>query len=103
MPVVIAGLFWGLIKEKTLLQRFLSTKLMQVLGKSSYTLYLIHYSFFSYLIQKYISSNTIIVIIIIQVAAILIWHFVEEPLNLSIRSHFRSHPPSVAKPGTLSV
>jgi peptidoglycan/LPS O-acetylase OafA/YrhL len=88
MPIVIALLFWGLIKERSGLQKLLSTKVFEVLGKSSYTLYLIHYGTYTYLINKYVSSNIVITILIIQVSAILAWWFIEEPMNKMIRDRF---------------
>ncbi len=88
-PIAIALLFWGLINERSALQRILSTKVFEVLGKSSYTLYLIHYGAYTYLI-RFISTNLLIEILILQVSAILAWKFIEEPLNHWIRGLFRT-------------
>jgi len=87
-PMVVALLFWALINETSALQRLLSTKVFEVLGKSSYTLYLIHYGTYTYLINKYVSKNLFIVILILQISAILAWRFIEEPMNKMIRSLF---------------
>jgi peptidoglycan/LPS O-acetylase OafA/YrhL len=87
-PIAIALLFWALINERSVLQRVLSTKVFEVLGKSSYTLYLIHYGVYTYLINKYVSSNLLIMILIVQLSAILAWKFIEEPLNYWIRGLF---------------
>jgi peptidoglycan/LPS O-acetylase OafA/YrhL len=87
-PALIALLFWALINERSAFQRLLSTKVFEVLGKSSYTLYLIHYGIYSYLVSKYISSNILLEILILQLSAILAWKFIEEPLNYWIRGLF---------------
>ncbi|MDP4148449.1 MAG: acyltransferase [Bacteroidota bacterium] len=105
LPVAIALLFWGLIHERTWLQRMLSTKVFEVLGRSSYTLYLIHYGAFTGLIHSYITKNFFLVVLILQVTAILAWKFIEEPLNHYIKDAFRRrkpgpHPP-VAKSNVL--
>jgi peptidoglycan/LPS O-acetylase OafA/YrhL len=87
-PIAVALLFWSLINERSAFQRILSTKVFEVLGKSSYTLYLIHYGTYSYLVSRYISSNLLIEILILQLSAILAWKFIEEPLNHRIRTLF---------------
>jgi peptidoglycan/LPS O-acetylase OafA/YrhL len=45
VPVVIALMIAGLIDERTWLQRFLSTRLMVLLGNASFAFYLIHISY----------------------------------------------------------
>ncbi len=43
LPVFgVSLLFWGFLTEETLLRKLLSTKLFQVVGRSSYAFYLIH-------------------------------------------------------------
>jgi len=42
LPIGIAVFYFGLIKEKSIISSFLSTKTMQLLGKSSYIFYLLH-------------------------------------------------------------
>jgi peptidoglycan/LPS O-acetylase OafA/YrhL len=42
LPLPIASLLWGLIHERTWLQRLLQSRLLTLLGKSSYAFYLIH-------------------------------------------------------------
>jgi peptidoglycan/LPS O-acetylase OafA/YrhL len=87
-PISVSFVLWGLIKEKTALQRLLSTRMFDILGRSSYVLYLIHYGVFSYLVSHFISSNLFIDIVVLQLMAILGWKFVEEPLNKLIKTGF---------------
>jgi peptidoglycan/LPS O-acetylase OafA/YrhL len=89
LPVAIALLFWGLIHERTWLQRLLSTRAFEVLGKSSYTLYLIHFGVYTALVQAFITRNLFLIVLIVQVTAILAWKFIEEPLNHFIKGVFR--------------
>src|SRR3984957_6590303 len=42
LPFPIAVLYWGLIREDTLLSRFLSSKLCGLLARGSYSFYLLH-------------------------------------------------------------
>jgi peptidoglycan/LPS O-acetylase OafA/YrhL len=101
LPVAVALLFWGLMHERTWLQRLLSTKVFEVLGRSSYTLYLIHFGTFTGIIHSYITRNFFLVVLIVQVTAILAWKYIEEPLNQYIKEAFRrrkaERPPPVIK------
>lgn len=80
----IAILFYGLLKERTLLSRFLSTETMVFLGKSSYVFYLVHFGVFSHITLKF-TNNMLLHFVIINVFSILIFKFFEEPVNLFIR------------------
>jgi len=84
----VALLILGLATEKTLLNKILSSNLFQILGKSSYTLYLVHWGIFSYLLGIMTGNNTILLIIAVQILAILLWRFIEEPLNTKISNYF---------------
>jgi len=105
LPIGISALFYGLIKEKSFVRRFLSTRLMELLGKSSYAFYLIHVGIISVLIGPYVEKiiNSIladhavfgevvriaIMFVILNVIAIIIFKAIEEPLNNSIKSYFK--------------
>ncbi|MFK7059219.1 acyltransferase [Flavobacterium oreochromis] len=56
-------LFIGLIREKTIISKFLSTQIIQILGKSSYAFYLIHLGILYDFFHKYFGYWTIFVII----------------------------------------
>lgn len=85
LPVFgIAPLFFGLIKEKTLISNFFSTKTLQLLGKSSYIFYLIHLGIFVTILNK-ISSNQWFVFITLNLISILLYLYIETPLNKLIR------------------
>ena len=75
----IAILYWGLITEKTIVSKFLSTKWMIFFGKISYVFYLIHIQ-----VGK-INDNIIFVSILSILLSAIIFKLIEEPLNLYLR------------------
>ncbi len=87
LPVFgIAPLFLGLIKEKTFLQKFFSTKIILLLGKSSYIFYLIHLGIFVTILNK-ISSNQLFVFISLNVISVVLYRYLESPINKIIRKN----------------
>ncbi|QDP85532.1 acyltransferase [Chryseobacterium sp. SNU WT5] len=84
----IAPLIWGLIFEDTFIKRFLSSKLMVLLGKSSYIFYLIHKGFIPMLIYDYIAENVLLIFVLLNILSIIMFKYLEEPLNLWIRKKF---------------
>ena len=42
LPIFIAAFYWGLVTERSLVRRALSTRLADLLGRSSYAFYLVH-------------------------------------------------------------
>lgn len=84
----IAPLLYGLIFEKTWIQKLLGSRPMVLLGKSSYVFYLIHKGFMPIFINDYISDNKLIIFILLNLISILMFHFLEEPANIWIRKKF---------------
>ncbi|MCB0508351.1 MAG: acyltransferase [Bacteroidetes bacterium] len=84
LPIGIAILFYGLIKERTIIRTLLSTKLMMLLGKSSYIFYLIHMGFISFWLSD-LFNNTIISFILLNIFSVALHLFIEEPCNNLIR------------------
>lgn len=84
----IAPLIWGLIFEDTFIKRFLSTKYMVLLGKSSYIFYLIHKGFIPILIYDHVAENVLLIFVVLNVLSILLFKFLEELINLWIRKRF---------------
>ncbi len=83
----IAPLFYGLIKEKNIISIILSSKLFQLLGKSSYIFYLIHIGFIANILNK-ISQNYLFQFIALNIISIGLYWFIEKPLNNFIRKKF---------------
>lgn len=86
----IAPLLWGLIYEKTILQKILGSRIFVLLGKSSYVFYLIHKGFIPIFMTDYITDNKLIIFILLNVISILMFTYLEEPLNHFIRKKFNS-------------
>lgn len=86
----IAPLLWGLINEKTILQKILGSRFFVLLGKSSYVFYLIHKGFIPIFINDYITDNKLIIFVLLNVISILMFTYLEEPLNRFIRKKFTS-------------
>ena len=84
----IVPLLWGLIHERTWVSRFLSTDTMVLMGKSSYVFYLIHKGFIPILIYDYIAENVAVIFILITFLSVLMFKYVEEPLNHFIRKRY---------------
>lgn len=82
----IAPLFLGLIKEKTFISDFFSSKTLQLLGKSSYIFYLIHLGIFVTILNK-ISNNQWFVLLSLNLISIVLYRYIETPLNKYIRKN----------------
>lgn len=111
LPLGIAVLYYGLIIEKSWLQKFLSSATMQLLGKSSYILYLIHIgviaNFIKNVSRAFIDQQfnwfdnhglewvpeklndsvlyIILVFVLLNLVSIVLYKIMEEPLSLAIR------------------
>jgi peptidoglycan/LPS O-acetylase OafA/YrhL len=111
LPIGVAMLFYGLINEASWFKNFLSTPIMQLLGKSSYIFYLVHIGFISHTASVWadgwvnrlydwldakeynwiinnINSNVIttgIVFIILNIVSITLYKLIEHPVNEWIR------------------
>jgi len=77
---------YGLIVEKSLINKLFSTTIFQILGKSSYAFYLIHVGFISYFTSNYFHTPLIVHFVIIIVLSILLYYFIENPMNKLIRN-----------------
>lgn len=85
-PVATAFLIYGLIKERSLLYKFLSSSPIELIGKSSYVFYLIHAGLYADVIAKYTGHNIIILYLCLQALSIIIFLSIEKPLNTKIKT-----------------
>jgi peptidoglycan/LPS O-acetylase OafA/YrhL len=97
LPVPIAVLYWGLIREDTMLSRFLSSKVCGLLARGSYSFYLLHTLIIHYISLPMLTSTNGyrplyvgVTFVVTWLIAILLFLFYEEPLNILIRQRFRS-------------
>ncbi|MGV1019712.1 acyltransferase family protein [Empedobacter falsenii] len=86
----IVPLLWGLINEQTIIQKFLSSRYMVLLGKSSYIFYLIHKGFIPIFINDYLTSNKLLLFILLNIISILMYIYLEEPINNFIRKKYNT-------------
>ncbi|RAK69816.1 acyltransferase family protein [Hymenobacter edaphi] len=90
LPLALATLFLGLIQERTLVSRLLSTNVFSVLGKSSYAFYLVHMGFFQALLAEQINTKTplgaLLIFLNLVMFSIALFYLFEEPANKAIRA-----------------
>lgn len=80
MTISIVIFLYGLITERSIVSKLLSTRLFILLGKSSYAFYLIHMGYFVALV-KLISNDFLVIFLLINIVAIALYSFVEEPIR----------------------
>ncbi|HEV2480785.1 MAG TPA: acyltransferase [Puia sp.] len=88
LPPGIALLFYGLIAERSWWQRLLASRLLGILGKSSYVFYLIHVPLFGLFYFGWFGQKPLPTFICIEVLAWLLYIGIEHPLNGLIRRKF---------------
>jgi peptidoglycan/LPS O-acetylase OafA/YrhL len=94
LPICYAMIYYGLIVEQTWLRRFLASDMMVLLGKSSYIYYLIHMGLVEAIVERIAPDfrtwhGAIIQFILLNLIAIVLFKFIEDPLNHWIRKHWR--------------
>jgi len=88
LPVGITILFYGLIYYESLIQRFLSSRIMVQLGNSTYSFYLLHTTFVLSYIFKFISTNIFIAFICMVIVSFIFHKLIEQPLAIFVRKRF---------------
>ncbi|WP_322971840.1 acyltransferase [Faecalibacter sp. LW9] len=86
----IVPILYGLIHEKTFIQRILGYKYIVLLGKSSYVFYLIHKGFIPIFINDYITNNKLLLFILLNIISVVLFYMIEEPLNNYIRNRYKN-------------
>ena len=79
LPIAIAVFFWGLMSEKTIISRLLSTKFFILLGNASFVFYLIHLSYFNMKLKSYLylpDRN----FVLLWICSVIIYLLIEKPL-----------------------
>lgn len=83
----IIPLIIGLVKEKTLLAKFLELDFIEFLGKSSYSFYIIHMGVFSNLLFSFTGNITFVYLSMVLLSTV-IFKCIEEPCNRFIKKKF---------------
>ena len=110
MPAPIALLYCGLIREDTALSRALSGGLAGLLGRSSYSFYLLHMLVIDYLsrpllaaLPDYRPAVVLATLLGAWALAIALFTWYEEPVNLAIRRWLKSKGSPVALAATAAA
>ncbi len=107
MPLPIALLYLGLIRETTILSRMLSGKFIGLLGRASYAFYLMHMLVIDHLAKPFfpMEEHRVLSILltfgITWLLSVLLFLCFEEPVNGFIRKRFKSNAKSVGMTDTL--
>ena len=107
MPLPIAVLYLGLIRETTILSRMLSGKFIGLLGRASYAFYLLHMLVINHLAKPFLpmaehrSLSILLTFGITWLLSVLLFLCFEEPVNGFIRRKFKSNEKSVGMADTL--
>lgn len=84
-PVFVTGLLYGLIVERSVVQMFFSSRMLTLLGKSSYAFFLVHTSMLAWWIYHYVTpGNYWGMYIGAYVISIILYFTVEQPLRTLI-------------------
>jgi len=108
IPWPIVLLYWGLIRENTVLARLLSGHVAGLLGRSSYSFYLLHTLIIGYLgvpllvrMTGYRTLCVLLTFVITWLLSVVLFVLYEEPVNLFIRRRFKSKDRWVGLQATL--
>jgi peptidoglycan/LPS O-acetylase OafA/YrhL len=108
IPFPIAVLYLGLIRENTVLSRLLSSSVSGLLGRSSYSFYLLHTLVINYIGVPLLLSRdgfrplyVLLTLVVTWFASILLFVAYEEPVNMLIRRIFRSRDKTLGMQSTL--
>lgn len=88
LPLGIIIFFKAIITEENIFTKILSSKLFEILGKSSYAFYLIHLGIFPDFLTRLNINNYFARFIILVALSIVLYKLVEEKLNVLIRSFY---------------
>jgi peptidoglycan/LPS O-acetylase OafA/YrhL len=108
IPFPIAVLYWGLMRENTVLSRLLSSNVSGLLGRSSYSFYLLHTLVIDYIGVPLLLSRggfrplyVLVTLVVAWFASVLLFVGYEEPVNMLIRRVFRSKDKTIGMQSTL--
>ncbi|MGE5414306.1 MAG: acyltransferase family protein [Syntrophomonadaceae bacterium] len=115
LPVFIATFYWGLIRERSLARSLLSGRVADLLGRSSYAFYLIHFGFLrDVLLARFVYETGRLssaagawtaalvrttggLFLLVNLLAILLYAAIERPANRLLRRAFATpHRPELA-------
>jgi peptidoglycan/LPS O-acetylase OafA/YrhL len=84
LPLGICALLYGLVTERGILSRLLSSTAFDLLGKSSYAFYLVHTGVFSAILVNYLGWSLLARFAALNMLAIVLYKLVEHPLQKAL-------------------
>ncbi len=88
LPFAIICFLWGLLTEKTVVQTILSSKLLVILGKSSYLFYLLHKGLLERFLLPCLQNYYFLTFLALNALSVLLFYAVEQPLHKRLRKKF---------------
>ena len=93
LPILTAAFYWGLIREATWLRRILSTRVADLLGRSSYAFYLVHLGLFGNVLGYVLGLTALLEsvavrFVFVTLLSILLYWGIESPANRFLRRRF---------------
>ncbi|MGY2132729.1 acyltransferase family protein [Hymenobacter sp. HD11105] len=88
----VCALYVGLIREQSSLRRLLETKLFILLGRASYSFYLIHMGILSRFLDLHVSTNSLVKFVLTNILAVLLFKAIEVPMHRSLIKRYRWQP-----------
>lgn len=88
IPASFGLLFYGLVTESSWLKQLLATKPLLLLGKSSYAFYLLHIGLFAEVFYFHVTSNVLLLYLLLQVSSIAAYKFFEKPVYFYLLRKF---------------
>ncbi len=90
LPVLVCVLFLGLVRERTWLQRMLSTPAFLFLGRTSYAFYLVHFGVVSTQVAARLQIanpqvKVAVLFVALNIIAAVLYLLIEHPANMWIR------------------
>ena len=107
IPAPIVLLYLGLIREETALSRWCSGRLAGLLGRSSYSFYLLHTGIIRYVLLPWfpVNEHRLLCVtggfVMTWLLSVMLFAFYEEPVNIFIRRLFHSKERWVGLQATL--
>ena len=81
VPLAVGCFLFGLIVEKTFVYIFLKSKLVIILGHSSFAFYLLHAGIIANYFMNLFEQNTIVLLLFLQGLSIFVFYGIEKPLK----------------------
>jgi peptidoglycan/LPS O-acetylase OafA/YrhL len=85
LPFGVAALLWGLIYERSRVRWLLKSRVFKLLGGASYAFYLVHIGVANQFLLNYLTQSVWLRFVLLNSIAIVLFHYVEEPLNKMLR------------------